>query len=207
MICTNYIFHTGYFVSKTHHGDKNMVIFAPRWMFKAASYRRRRASMWQIQHRSLVASVYRKQHLQGRCFYSTSPPVTYAHITIKTVDSLWKTAAQKSRMPANVRRAALGRRSFFLINSWNSRVDVGIKTTYVRRWRRADKPVFWRPRHCLCLVCVSNAGEEFCFSTRELSPPLLMWHALRRWRGWLAWYEHEQKVRLTRASLASRADI
>lgn len=34
----------------------------------AASYRRRCASMWQIQHRSVIASVYRQQHLQGRCF-------------------------------------------------------------------------------------------------------------------------------------------
>lgn len=110
----------------------------------------------------------------------------------------------ESRMPANVRRASLGRRSFLSIREilpWMS--DQKLPMCDVVR----TNLFFGGLGTFLCLVRVSNAGVEFCFRTRELSPPLLMWHALRRWRGWLVWDEHEQKVRLTRASLASRADI
>lgn len=136
---------------------------------------------------------------------------THQSKNVRFFNELPRCRRAESRMPANVRRAAVGRRSFFFffINSCNSPVDVGFKSYRCASLTSCGQTwVFvWRPRHYLCLVRVSNAGVEFGFSTRELSPPLLMWHALRRWRGWIAWDEHEQKVRLTRASLASRADI
>lgn len=149
-----------------------------------------RASMWHIQHRSPFASVYRKQHFQGRCFQSTCPPLAYAHITTKAVDLLWINAVQKSQLMLDEQPWAGGHFYLFVKFSRGSRI---------RNYRSASlscgQTCSWglRPRLNLCLFLVSNAGVEFCFSTRELSPPLLMWHALRRWRGWLAWDEHEQQ--------------
>lgn len=49
------------------------------------------------------------------------------------------------------------------------------------------------PPRCLFFVFLFAARTDF--STRELSPPRQMWHALRSWRGWLAWDEHERERR------------
>lgn len=123
------------------------------------------------------------------------------------------------QMKANVSRAFLGRSSFYLLVDFFS--PPHIKLPKRVKGHCVNKPVsegLGSISICPCFaayvffsVCVhcrrrspSPLGACFFvflfgaradFSTRELSPQRQMWHALRSWRGWLAWDEHERERR------------
>lgn len=95
--------------------------------------------MWHIQHRSLLASAYRKTESTRTLFLIYLPAAgtsTHHNHSDRFLSELARRRRAESRVPANVRRAAPGRRSFLSIREilpWKSQQKLPKRVVVVVR--------------------------------------------------------------------------